>query len=205
MYVVRAKMSHARKDERGFTLPELLVTIAILGILIAIAIILWLGLLEQRRVDAAARQLAADMRLANTSATNQLTDWRVVFMPDGSPVDGCSSADYCLVKLNHPFPSSSSQPLQQTQLVPRNLPDGTKILKTNFRLDGTNPANGAGACAGVILPSKCGVTESAEFDSNGQARTLYPGLGGSVWVSVTDEDLSRRVVMNAPTSRIRVE
>ncbi|MBA3617921.1 MAG: prepilin-type N-terminal cleavage/methylation domain-containing protein, partial [Rubrobacteraceae bacterium] len=54
------------KDERGFTLPELMTTIAILGILIAIAIIIWLGILERRRVDAAANQLAADMRLAHT-------------------------------------------------------------------------------------------------------------------------------------------
>jgi Tfp pilus assembly protein FimT len=55
-------------------LPEALIVVAIIGILIAIVIIIWLGILERRRVDAAAKQLAADLRLANTSATNQLTD-----------------------------------------------------------------------------------------------------------------------------------
>ena len=32
----------------GYTLPEVLIVIAIVGILIAIAIIIWLGILERR-------------------------------------------------------------------------------------------------------------------------------------------------------------
>jgi prepilin-type N-terminal cleavage/methylation domain-containing protein len=48
-----SKLADARKDERGFTLPEVLATIAILGILIAIAVIIFLALLERWRVDAA--------------------------------------------------------------------------------------------------------------------------------------------------------
>jgi prepilin-type N-terminal cleavage/methylation domain-containing protein len=77
-----------RGDQRGYTLPEVLIVIAIVGILIAIAIIIWLGILERRRVDAAANQLATDLRLANTSATNQLTDWRVVLVPEQAGEDG---------------------------------------------------------------------------------------------------------------------
>jgi len=46
------------RDERGLTLSELLTTILILGILIAIAVIVLFGILERRKVDAAARQLA---------------------------------------------------------------------------------------------------------------------------------------------------
>ena len=38
MIVLRLKLGGLRKDERGFTLPELLATIAILGILVAIAV-----------------------------------------------------------------------------------------------------------------------------------------------------------------------
>ena len=59
-------------------MPEVVTVIVILGILVAIAVIIWLGLLERRRVDAATNQLGADMRLAHASATNELTDWGVV-------------------------------------------------------------------------------------------------------------------------------
>ena len=65
MYAVWSKPAGAREDERGFTLQELLTTIAILGILIAIAVIVLLALLERWRVEAAARQFAADLRLAH--------------------------------------------------------------------------------------------------------------------------------------------
>jgi Tfp pilus assembly protein FimT len=56
----------------------MLVTITIMGILLVIGIIIWLGILERWRVNAATNQLVADLRLAHTSASNQLTDWRVV-------------------------------------------------------------------------------------------------------------------------------
>jgi prepilin-type N-terminal cleavage/methylation domain-containing protein len=77
VYAIWSKAG-TREDERGFTLTELLATIAILAILIAIAVIVFLYLLERWRVEAATRQLAGDLRRAHGSATNQLTDWRVV-------------------------------------------------------------------------------------------------------------------------------
>lgn len=84
----------ARKNEHGFTLPEVLVTILIMGILFAIASSTWQATVESRRVDSAANQLASDMRRAHSSATNQLRNWEVVLTngvstysvgPTGSP------------------------------------------------------------------------------------------------------------------------
>jgi prepilin-type N-terminal cleavage/methylation domain-containing protein len=63
--------------ERGFTLPELLVVIALMGILLAIATSTWFGIVESRRVDSATNQMVSDLRLAHTSATNRLVPWRV--------------------------------------------------------------------------------------------------------------------------------
>lgn len=91
----RSKIGAARREERGFTLPEVLITIVILGILLAIASSTWFGVVDSRRVDSAANQLASDMRLAHTRATNQLTEWRVVYSH--------SSGNYTLVRASDGF------------------------------------------------------------------------------------------------------
>lgn len=198
--MIRLWEARLRENEKGFTLPELMATIAILGILIAIATIIWLGILEQRRVDAAANQFASHLRFAHQSATNQLTDWRVVFMPDGSPVAGCSSADYCMFRLTKPYEEANSTPTVNAEgLRPIKLPEGTKIHSVTFMAD----------CAGgdadaVVPPSVCSSTRTLEFNSNGTVRTLRPGLGGTVRISSTDGDPYRDVVFLAPTSRVKI-
>lgn len=189
------------KQEQGFTLPELVATIAILGILVAIAVIIWFGLLESRRVEAAANQFASDLRRAHQGATNQLTDWRVVFMPDGSPVSDCSSADYCMFKLAKPYEEGDSAPTVSADgLSPRELPEGTKIHSVTFSADCS-----AGDSDAVVSPSVCSDTRTLEFNSNGTVRTLRPGQSGTVRISSTDGDPYRDVVFHAPTSRIEID
>ncbi len=69
------------------------------------------------------------MRLAHTSATQQLTDWRVVLMHDGAPLAACSGADYCLVKLKSAYDAGDGPPALDSDSPPgpRELPVGTKI------------------------------------------------------------------------------
>jgi prepilin-type N-terminal cleavage/methylation domain-containing protein len=74
----------ACEDERGFTLAEVMVTIIMMGIIFAIASSTWFGVVEGRRVDSATNQLAADLRLAHTRATNRLEQWQVVLYGDSS-------------------------------------------------------------------------------------------------------------------------
>jgi prepilin-type N-terminal cleavage/methylation domain-containing protein len=75
----------ALEDERGFSLIELTIVIILMGIVFAIASSSWFGAAESRRVDSAANQLAADLRLAHTKATNQLVQQTVtVPLTDGS-------------------------------------------------------------------------------------------------------------------------
>jgi prepilin-type N-terminal cleavage/methylation domain-containing protein len=50
VYAGRSKRADTREDEHGFTLPELLTAIAILGIRMAIAVIIFLALLERWRL-----------------------------------------------------------------------------------------------------------------------------------------------------------
>src|SRR5919106_790037 len=119
MGALRVKIKDVQEDERGFTLPELLTTIAILGILIAIAVIVFLALLERWRVDTATRQLVGDLRLAHNSATNELADWRVVLALDrGEEEEG---PDYYLLKLAEPYDSGDPRPTTNRRL-PRTFP-----------------------------------------------------------------------------------
>jgi prepilin-type N-terminal cleavage/methylation domain-containing protein len=73
------------EDERGFTLAEVLFTIIIMGIVLAIASSTWFGAIEWRRVDSATNQVVADLRLAHSQATNRLTDSNfIVAVPNSS-------------------------------------------------------------------------------------------------------------------------
>jgi prepilin-type N-terminal cleavage/methylation domain-containing protein len=205
---IRSKIVRFGGDERGYTLPEILTAVAIMSIILTIGIIVLLALLERWRVEAAADQFAADLRLAHTRASEQLTDWRVVFLPDGTPLGGCSSADYCMVKLNLPYGSGDPAPTLDGSVDPvvRELPDGTKIKEVTFDPDCSHGDRNA-----AIAPSSCGsggmhdgATRTLEFNSNGTVRTLRPGQSGTVVISSEDGSPVCPVVFNAPTSRIRI-
>ena len=129
MGAVTSETVHKRRfvgDCKGFSLPEALIVVAILGILVAIAVPSWFGVVEGRRVDSAANQLAADLRLAHTRATNQLARWQVVTPSGQDPI-----RNYELRKL------SSSNAITET--ISRQLPEGTGVRTTvsiTFRPEG---------------------------------------------------------------------
>jgi prepilin-type N-terminal cleavage/methylation domain-containing protein len=205
---VRSKTVHVCENEPGYTLAEVLTAVAIMSITFTIGVKVLLALLERWRAEAAAEQFAADLRLAHTKATEQLTDWRVVFMADGTPLSRCSSADYCMVKLNFPYGSGDPAPTldDSARSTVRELPDGTKINEVTF-----DPDCSRGERNAAIPPSYCGsggaqgdATRTLEFNSNGTVRTLRPGQSGTVVISSEDGSPVCPVVFNAPTSRIRI-
>ena len=208
MYPTRQKIVRFLDNERGYTLAEVLTAVAIMSIILVIGVIVLLALLERWRVEAAADQFAADLRLSHTRAAEQLTDWRVVFMADGSPLTRCSAADYCMIKLKTPYGSGDPAPTLDDSAGPavRELPDGTRIKEVTF-----DPDCSHGDWNAAIPPSYCGsgggqdgATRTLEFNSNGTVRTLRPGQSGTVVISSDDGSPVCPVVFNAPTSRIRI-
>src|SRR5688500_10013131 len=79
----------ALEDERGFTLVEVTVVIIMMGLVFAIAIATfdWSDVIGSRKVNTATNQVAADLRLANTQATNRLADSNFI-TPDPTPPVG---------------------------------------------------------------------------------------------------------------------
>jgi prepilin-type N-terminal cleavage/methylation domain-containing protein len=127
-----------RSNERGFTLPEVLVVIVLMGIVLAIATSSWNGVVESREVDSATNQVASDLRLANTRATNRLVNYRVDFAANGlgytvEPSPGVSPEETC------PDPETPSPTIC--------LPEGTRVTPSvdpvEFRSNGSVNASGS--------------------------------------------------------------
>lgn len=79
----RTRVSHTtlnkKQQQAGFSLPEVLIVIAIIGILAAIAFPSFLHWLPNIRLKAAARDLYSNMQQAKIQAIKQNKDWAIVF------------------------------------------------------------------------------------------------------------------------------
>ncbi len=191
------RLRRACWDERGFTLPEVLIIPILLGILFGIATSTWFGVVESRRVDSATNQLAADLRLAHTSASNRLTEYRVAYVSGGNincagrsatDADPEARPDYCLLQQN-------GGSYQQTAHF---LPERTVISGAGLNVDAT---------ISTLLGSAD--TRTIKFNTNGTAES-----GGGLPVGVTDIRLTvaaddgspnHIIDVNAATSRIKID
>lgn len=188
------------KNERGFTLVEVLVTVFIMGILFSIATVSWQRIVESRDIDSAANQFAADLRKAHSSATNRLGTAYIIFnRRDRTTAGGARVAcgvgatpplaDYCLVE-----PRSTGGP----QFTPRNLPDRARISSPNILDDPTG--------VGVALPPGivAGTTSTIEFGTDGSAAARNPVTNPTIRISTADDDPGHNMVVNTQTSRVRI-
>jgi prepilin-type N-terminal cleavage/methylation domain-containing protein len=65
----------------GFTIHELVVTLAVVAVLAALALPRWGSAISRQRVEAAARRIGVDLRLARTHARAASTTIEVLFDP----------------------------------------------------------------------------------------------------------------------------
>jgi Tfp pilus assembly protein FimT len=179
-------------------------TIVIMGILLSIATSSWFGIVESRRVDSATNQLAADMRLAHSSATNRLAPAKIVFNRTGAAVTcGSSQADYCLVQ-----PTSSGT----VKNISRYLPD------SDYPNDPADPPKRLVKLVSQSIPvDASGTTSTIQFNSNGSAETLGSAVTNPVITVRVESDSASAtcaashakpchdVALTPATSRVKID
>lgn len=136
-----------REDQSGFTLPEVTIVVVILSIVLAVASSTWFGTIEGRRVDSAANQMVSDLRLANNTATNRLTTWKVQLDSGGAAYSVGPAAG-----------SLSARPLPEGSAL---APTNAAVVAIEFGADGgpglgTPPATPSPAAARSRSPPKTG-------------------------------------------------
>lgn len=90
--VCRVKCGVGGKDvrARGFTIVELMISVAIAGLLTLMSVPTFMGMLAAVRVNAAARDLATEIQWARMRAVTKRTDYRVQFDTTDHTLTICS-------------------------------------------------------------------------------------------------------------------
>lgn len=142
-----------RLRQAGFTLPELLITIAILSILMAMAVPSLQDVIDRKRVQGATEGLYADMQFAKSEAVKRGISMRIV-TTSGSPWSYCVTSSNCTTAADvlktvagADFPFTS---LNVSTTVTFNFQRGTATSRT-LTFTGNNPSN-----TGQIVVSSLG-------------------------------------------------
>ncbi len=98
-------MSWLHRSERGVGFIELLISLVVVGILIAIAVPNLSGYRATSQMRAAAQQLVSDMRSAQQRAVAMNAVRTLVFVPASGAITGYEIRDGVTVEYSHTFPT----------------------------------------------------------------------------------------------------
>ena len=96
------------RQTKGFTMIELIVTLAVLAILVAIAIPSYNSLMPRYRLNGAARQVATDLMKARMQAVKLSTNVTVTFTTTSYTISGGSYSETFNILSQYPSVSLSS-------------------------------------------------------------------------------------------------
>jgi len=185
-------MKRRFNSQRGFTLLETVVTIAIMFTLAAIAIIQSFGSSQSYEANSAMDTIVAQLRVARELAITQRTNVKVAFVSTGASqqVQYQVLAQPNTNEANGPV-ITSSLPSQTTFMLTPGLPDTPM---------------GFGNAAPIYIGNVSGGPAIMEFTSTGQFtdQTGFNVLNGTLFIGVTGQtNTARAVTVMGGTGRVR--
>jgi prepilin-type N-terminal cleavage/methylation domain-containing protein len=134
------------RSNRGFTLVELIVVLAIIAVITAMGIPTFINYLSMLRLKASCRDVVAHMQDARTRAIGDDDPWYVRFIPGTGQyclLDGDQNIHRTVDLARHPgisFGSNNPDPIDANHIAPP--PDGVTYIgeKVKFNPDGTATA-----------------------------------------------------------------
>ena len=115
------------RNDRGFTVIEILVALAVMGILIKISVPAFSSWLPTLKLSSAARQVATDLQLARMKAISQNSSYTVTFNTgNGTYTYGSESRD-----LGQLFPGITISSASNPTFTPRGTANAVTITLSN--------------------------------------------------------------------------
>lgn len=127
MHTTRAGRRTA--GEGGFTLVELMVTILILGVLLTLAALNWVGITRENALASGAKQVESAMKRAKTMAEQENITYIVKFMPHG---DASHPDTYAF------FRPGSSDPVTDRSVAGESSTEGYISLENGVSINGSS-------------------------------------------------------------------
>jgi len=181
----------ARISEAGFSLVDVIVVVAIIGIVSAITIPLMLGALDRMRLGQSAREVERELQQAKQRAVGKSSVMRVHF--------NCPTArEYRSVELigtpNAPLAADTGNAARCSTTGPYKFPPADNNPLTRPNLDG--PAR-------FLDPTVTfGAVQSIEFWSDGTAH--YNNAGVNPWPMIPTAGITLTMVRSGKTASITV-